>query len=334
MENASTRVAKLKEKADAESSAAIISDVEHRGAAATYALVATLLLTAMKIGVGLYTRSVGVFSEGIHSGLDLVSAAIAFFTIREAGKPADEDHPFGHGKIETLSSLVESLLLVAASIFITFEAVSHFRHPDRIENTGWAIAVIAVSLVASVVVFVHNRKAAEITESSAIEVNALHFFADAITSGGVLIALVVIAVTGWTWIDPLIALAIAVYILAISWKQVTRSISELTDKVLPPEEIARAEKILASFRPRVIEAHDLKTRKSGVHRHFSFHLLFCGKATVEESHTICDEMEAALEKEFPGCVVTIHVEPCGHPGSPIPPRCTRTTSGKCEASRA
>ncbi|MBC7385826.1 MAG: cation transporter [Cryobacterium sp.] len=288
---------------------------------------------AIKLAVGIWAHSVGLFSEGIHSALDLVSAAIAFFTIREAGKPADEDHPFGHGKIETLSSLVESLLLVVASVFIVMEGLKHVKNPEPLEHAGYAIATIGTSLFISYFVYLHNAKAARQTDSSAIEVNALHFLADAVTAGGVLIALVAIHYTGAMWLDPAIAFLIAGYILAISWRQVVRSVRELTDRVLPSAEVASAEKILASFKPRVIEVHELRTRKSGAHRHFDFHAIFCGKMTVNESHFVCDEMEDELQAEFPGSLVSIHVEPCGHPGVPIPAHCSRTTSGVCEANR-
>lgn len=273
-----------------------------------------------------------MISEGIHSGLDLVSAAVAFFTIREAGKPADHDHPFGHGKFETLSSLVESLLLLAAAGFIVLEALDHVRNPVPIQHSGYAIAVIGVSLVVSVWVYFHNARAAKITESSAIEVNAYHFLADAVTSAGVLFALLAIELTGAFWIDPAVAFGIAIYILAISWKQISRSVHELTDKVLPAEEIQRAEEILNAFKPRILEVHDIRTRRSGVARHFNFHVLVCGLLSVRESHEVCDEMEAALTAEFPDCLVSIHVEPCGQPESPVPSSCDRTVDRKCEAS--
>jgi cation diffusion facilitator family transporter len=287
----------------------------------------------MKLGVAQYSHSVGVLSEGIHSSLDLVSAAIASYSIREAGKPADREHPYGHGKIETLSSLLESVLLVLASGFIVSEGISHIKHPAVVEHTGSAILTIAISLVISFIVFRHNARAGEVTESSAIQVNALHFFADAITSAGVLVALVAIRYTGATWIDPLIAFLIAGYILAISWRQIKQSIEELTDRRLPLAEVERARTILESFKPRIMEAHELKTRKSGIHRHFNFHAVVCGKLSVAESHDVCDEMEHSLEAEFPNSAISIHVEPCGHPGSALPARCFRTASGKCEAGK-
>jgi cation diffusion facilitator family transporter len=295
------------------------------------ALGAALFLTVLKIGVAVWSGSVGVLSEGIHSGLDLVSASIAAYSIREAGKPADHEHPYGHGKIETLSSLIESVLLVLASIFIVAEGISHLRHPTTIEHTGYAIATIGISLVVSYLVFRHNAKAGRLTDSSAIQVNALHYLADAVTSAGVLVALSAIHFTGAAWIDPAIAFLIAIYILGVSWRQLRRSVEELTDVRLPNSEVDRARAILESFKPRIMEAHELKTRRSGTHRHFDFHALVCGRLSVAESHEVCDEMESRLEREFPGAQINIHVEPCGHPGAALPSRCFRTASGKCEA---
>lgn len=304
-----------------------------RSRAASTALGAALSLTALKFGVAAYSHSVGVFSEGIHSALDLVSAAIAAFSIREAGKPADHEHPYGHGKFETLSSLFESLLLVLASVLIVAEGIAHLRNPHPIEHAGYAIATIAVSLVVSYLVYLHNAKAGKETDSSAIQVNALHFLADAVTSAGVLFALVAIHLTGAIWIDPLIAFLVAFYILGVSWRQVKRSVEELTDRRLPLAEVARAREILDGFKPRIMEAHELKTRRSGIHRHFNFHALVCGRMSVVESHEVCDEIEDRLEGEFPGSHVSIHVEPCGHAGSELPARCFRTATGKCEAGK-
>jgi len=303
-----------------------------RSRAASAAFFAAFFLTAIKLSVAVYSGSVGVLSEGIHSALDLVSAGIASYSIREAGKPADREHPFGHGKIETLSSLLESILLVLASVFIVLEGAAHIRTPVVPEHTGLAIATIAISLVISYIVFRHNSNAGAATGSSAIQVNALHFLADAITSAGVLVALTAIHFTHAAWIDPVIAFLIAIYILGISWRQIKSSIEELTDRRLPLAEVARAREIMESFKPRIMEVHELKTRRSGVHRHFDFHALVCGRMSVVESHEVCDEIEAHLEAEFPGSFISIHVEPCGHPESALPPRCFRTATGKCEAA--
>ncbi len=251
-------------------------------------------------------------SEGIHSLLDLVSAAVAFVTIRAAGKPADHDHPFGHGKIETLSSLFESLLLIAAAAWIVVEGIAHLRNPVPIQHEGLAIATIAISLVASYVVYRHNLHAARVTESSAIHVNALHFLSDVVASAGVLVGLVLIHYTGWLIIDPLMAFGVAAYIVAISYKQVKRALLELTDIQLPAEEIVTIRRILDGFKEKTIEAHDLRTRKSGTTRHIDFHLVVCGEMSVHESHEVCDQMEGRIMERFPSASVNIHVEPCSH----------------------
>ncbi len=252
----------------------------------------------------------GVFSEGIHSALDLISATVAFFTVREAGKPADSEHPFGHGKIETLSSLFESLLLIAAAVLIFSEAFRHLRHPEPLQHPDLAVAMIAVSLVASYFMYRHNLKAAQNTESSALHVNALHFLADVVASAGVLAGLILLRLTGWLLIDPLIAFGIAIYILLISAQQVKNALLELTDTRLPESEVDAIQAIFKEFQQRAIDFHDLRTRKSGATRHIDFHLTLCGKLTVHASHAFCDEIESRILERFPSASVNIHVEPC------------------------
>jgi cation diffusion facilitator family transporter len=267
-------------------------------------------LTALKLGTAYLSNSVGVLSEGIHSFLDLVSAALSFFTVREAGKPADHDHPFGHGKIETLSSLFESLLLALAAGLIVYEGIEHLYNPEPVRHQGLAIAVIIFSVILSYIVFRHNASAAQETESSALHVNALHFLSDVVASLGILVGLILMRLTGWLIIDSLLAFAVAGYILIVSVKQVKVALQELSDTQLPDEEIQRIWSILKLFRARSIEAHDLRTRKSGATRHIDFHLVVCGHLTVERSHSICDEIESQLLDVFPRASVNIHVEPC------------------------
>ena len=276
---------------------------------------ATVVLTLLKFGVASLSGSVGVFSEGVHSLLDLISAALAFFTIREAGKPADWDHPFGHGKFETLSSLVESLLLIVAAGWICYEGLLHFRHPQEVQYQGLAIATVSISLVLSYIIYRHNYQASIATDSSAIRVNALHFFSDVVASAGVLLGLVLLKFTGWLFLDPLLAFAVALYILLISWKQVKSALLELTDTQLPAFEVGRIHKMIDQFSDQVIEAHDLRTRKSGATRHVDFHMVVCRDMTVQESHRVCDEIEAKLGEALSNISVNIHVEPCEEPGT-------------------
>jgi cation diffusion facilitator family transporter len=282
--------------------------VRHR--AATLALLATVGLTAGKLGVAALSGSVGLLSEGVHSFLDVVSASLSYFTVREAIKPADADHPFGHGKIETLSSLFESLMLVAAAGLIVYEGVEHLSHPAPLQHQGWAMGVMVVSIAASYWVYRHNLSASHETESSALKVNALHFLSDVVASIGVLVGLVALKLTGWLVIDPIIAFAVAAYILLISVRQVKEALSELSDQQLPESEIEEIRRIISTFEGRTIEAHDLRTRRSGAFRHIDFHLVVCGHMSVNESHAVCDEIELKICERFPAASVNIHVEPC------------------------
>lgn len=282
--------------------------VRHR--AASLALAATIGLTVFKLGVAKLSGSVGILSEGVHSFLDLISASVSYFTVREAIKPADADHPFGHGKIETLSSLFESLLLVAAAGWITYEGVQHFTHPMPIHHEGLAMVTMVISIVISYAVYRHNLGASVSADSSALRVNALHFLSDVVASIGVLVGLVLLKLTGWLLIDPIMAFCVAAYILLISVKQVKVALQELSDLQLPEREIEEVRVIVSQFEGRTIEAHDIRTRKSGATRHIDFHLVVCGHMSVNESHAVCDEIEMRICDRFPGASVNIHVEPC------------------------
>lgn len=283
---------------------------ELRNRAALIALTATVLLTALKLIAAFISGSVGVFSEGVHSFLDVISAGVSVVTVRQAIKPADDDHPFGHGKIETISSLFEAILLILAAVLICYEGVDHWHHPQEIRYTGFAIAVTSVSILVSYIVYRHNLSASHATESSALRVNALHFLSDVVASIGVLFALVIMKWTGWWEIDPITAFLVAGYILFVSAQQVKHALLELSDIQLPPAEIKRIAEIIQGFHGQIIDSHDLRTRRSGSVRHIDFHLTICGVLTVNASHDVCDRIEEKIMEEFPGSSVTIHVEPC------------------------
>ena len=288
------------------------SSLSLRNRAASFALFVTVGLTLFKLAVASVSGSVGVLSEAIHSFLDLISAAVSFFTVREAGKPADLEHPYGHGKIETLSSLFEALLLVVAGAWICKEALEHFYHPQPIRYEGAAIIAITVSMVVSFLAYRHNLAVAERTSSPALRVNALHFLSDVVASGGILFGLLLLHFTGWYVLDAVIAFCVALYIFFISGSQVRQALFELSDSRLSDSELRAIESVLTRFREldRIDEAHDLRTRRSGAERHLDFHLVVCRYMTVEESHAVCDEIELELLKLLPGSSVNIHVEPC------------------------
>ncbi len=283
---------------------------ETRNRATRLALGVTIVLTALKFSAAYVSDSVGVMSEGIHSLLDVVSSGMAFFTVRHAIKPADEDHPFGHGKFETISALFESLLLVLAAVLIIVEGVERFQHPTELVHPGYSVAVMTLSLVASYVVYYNNLRAARGSESMALHANAMHFFADIVTSFAVLVGLVCIHLTGLVWIDAVLALIVGIYIIGMTVQQLRVAISELSDVQLPEAEVKRLRELIFESSANFVDIHDLRTRRSGVTRHIDFHMNVCGDSTVENSHRVCDEIESRIMNEYPGASVTIHVEPC------------------------
>jgi len=289
--------------------ASLIS-IKARERATRLALSVSFGLTVLKFGAAKLSDSVGVMSEGVHSSLDVISAAMAFYTVRHAVKPADEDHPFGHGKFETISALFESLLLILAAVLIIYEGVHRLLHPEPLVNPWISVAVMAISLLASYGVYRNNHRVAASEHSMALEANALHFLTDIVTSLAVLVGLLVIHWTGIIWIDPVLALMVGMYIVKMTIAQVRTALLELTDVHLPEEELQKIRDLIGLSRTQFVDMHDLRTRRSGAERHIDFHMNVCGSTSVEESHRVCDEIEARIQAEFPGTSVTIHVEPC------------------------
>ncbi len=264
------------------------------------------LLIIMKIMVGIFTGSVSIISEAIHSAIDMVAAVIAFFAVKISGNPADERHPFGHGKVENVSGVIEALLIFAASAWIVYEAVDRFIHPGETEALGLGVLVMAISAVVNIFVSRRLYKVARLTDSVALEADALHLKTDVITSAGVALGLALIWITGWHLLDPVIALLVAVIIIYESWMLLRKAFFPLLDTALSQSEM---EKLTAILDEMDVEYHDLRTRAAGHQRFVEFHLDVQGTETIETIHRQCDLIEQRLESEFRDISVIIHPEP-------------------------
>ena len=273
---------------------------------ARLSVISNSLLIAMKLGVGIITGSVSIISEAIHSSIDLVAAIIAFFAVRISGKPSDERHPFGHGKMENVSGVIEALLIFAASAWIIYEAVGRFIHPGETEALGLGVVVMAISAVVNTIVSRRLYKVARLTDSVALEADALHLKTDVITSAGVALGLALIWITGWHVLDPVIALAVAVIIIYESWMLLRKAFSPLLDTALSGAELEKLTGILTEMG---ISYHDLRTRAAGHQRFVEFHLDVPPHETIETIHRQCDMIEQRLESEFREINVVIHPEP-------------------------
>lgn len=289
--------------------------IEKREKATTLALIATSSLFVLKMVISYFSGSVGLLSEAIHTGLDLLSSLVTFFVIRVAVQPADYNHPFGHGKIESLSAMFEAFLLLVAAVYIVYEGISKWLTPGHhIHYVGWGLVVIAISVVVNLLVYLQNRNVAISEESIAIETNAFHFLTDVFSSLAVFLSLALVHFTGWSFWDPLVALLIAVYIFWIGVLQFKKCVSELSDTALPADEVTLIEGTIEKHKHQYLSYHDLRTRKAGAARHVDLHLELCSEQRVFEAHEVCDEIEEDLMAQFKEVQANIHVEPCGHHG--------------------
>ncbi len=291
---------------------------ELRSKASNLALTATILLTVIKLLTAYISGSASLLSEGVHSLMDLFSALLTAFTVRESIKPADEEHPFGHGKMETVSSLFEGCLLIGAAFFIFSEAVSHLQTPQAITHQPLAIGVLLFSLAINWFVFQYNLAASKTANSSALKVNAFHFLSDVLSSLAVLVGLITIYFTQLYIVDSIMCAIVGCIILIIAIPQVKTAITELIDNKLPEEDILLIKNIILNHKKNFFQFHNLKTRKSGFNKHINFTLTVCGMMSVNEAHQLCHTVENDLLKEVPESFISIQIEPC----KKITPNCS------------
>jgi cation diffusion facilitator family transporter len=273
---------------------------------ARLSVLSNSLLIILKVVVGIVSGSVSILSEAIHSSLDLIAAIIAFFAVKVSGNPADDRHPFGHGKVENVSGVIEALLIFVASAWIVYEAVGRFIHPGETEALGLGVLVMAISAVVNTIVSRKLYKVAKLTESVALEADALHLKTDVITSAGVAVGLALIWITGWHVLDTVIALLVAVIIIYESWMLLRKAFSPLLDTALSQSEMKKLTGILEEMEVRY---HGLRTRAAGHQRFVEFHFDVPAHETIETIHRQCDVIEERLEREFRDISVIIHPEP-------------------------
>ncbi len=278
-----------------------------------------VVLTGMKLVVGLATGSLGILSEAAHSALDLVAAVVTFFAVRVSARPADREHTYGHGKVENLSALFETLLLLATCVWIVKEAIDRLFHRHvEVEATIWAFAVMIISIVID---FSRSRALSRVAkkyDSQALEADALHFSTDIWSSSVVLVGLALVVVsqrTGLVWLrraDAVAALGVAVIVVWVSIQLGRRTIAELLDEIPrgTRDEVQRALRL-----PGVTEVVRVRLRRSGPDSFADVTLRVTRDTTLESGHAIADAAELAVQRLLPGADVMVHIEPAG-PGAP------------------
>lgn len=275
---------------------------------ARLSIISNSVLIILKFSVGMLSGSVSIISEAIHSFMDLLASIVAFFSVRISDTPADTRHPYGHGKFENISGVVEALLIFIAAFWIIYEAVNKIIHPTEVERIGLGFIVMIVS--ATVNIFVSRRlyRVAKETDSVALEADALHLKTDVYTSIGVATGLFLMWVSGIHLVDPIIAILVAVLILKESFELFSKAYAPLLDLALPEADVAQISGIIQKRCTSEMSFHDLRTRKAGNYKYIDFHLNLDPDKTVREAHEICDRIEEDIKKAFDNSEVTIHVE--------------------------
>lgn len=272
-------------------------------------ILAALITIGMKSTAYLLTGSVGLLSDALESGVNLFAAVTAYLALWYAAKPADSGHTYGHEKIEYLSSGLEGVLILVAGLVTAGYALNRLIHPRELEDleigTLIALAASGVNLVVARILLVQGRK----HRSIVLEADGKHLMSDVWTSVGVVGGLGLVLLTGWTPLDPLLAIAVGLNIMWTGGELIRRSFDGLMDHAIPPEEQDRIREVIRTTLPAGADFHGLRTRQAGSRRFIEFHLLIDGDMSVRNAHHVAHKVEETLIAALPGLEVTIHVEP-------------------------
>ncbi|GGL62122.1 cation diffusion facilitator family transporter [Sporolactobacillus putidus] len=276
---------------------------------ALLSVLSNALIVLLKIIVGIYTGSIAVLSEAIHSSIDLMASAITFFSVRLSNRPADKIHPYGHGKVENISGTIETLLIFVAGIWIIYECANKLVRLEPVQLP--LLGVLVMLLGAALNFFVSGiiRKSAERTHSVAMKSNAFHLVTDVYTSLGVAAGLLLAGLTGWSFFDPAIGIVLAFFIMFEAAKLIRESFPPLMDARLLPKEERRIRRIIESHQKEYIEFHNFRTRRSGHDVYIEFHLVVPSHLEIDTVDELCDRMEDDIKKEIPNAQILIHSEP-------------------------
>ena len=278
---------------------------------ALLSIISNVTLSILKIIAGIISGSLSIISEAIHSMSDLVASFLTMFSVIKSSKPADKDHPYGHGKYEDLSGFIEGLLIVLAACFIIYEAAKKIILPEhnQIESNIGIIVMLFAAIINYIVSSLLIKTAKE-TDSISLYADGEHLRTDIYSSLGVFLGLLLIKITGYSILDSIVALIVAVFIYKTGYNLSKKALWNLLDHSLSEEENEKIKTIIQKFYPSAkLKENSLKARQVGPNRDIDFILLFEGNISICECHKICEEIEAEIYKIYPNSSISIHSEP-------------------------
>lgn len=303
-----------------------IEITRRKSRAALLAICCNITLVSIKLVVGVLSGAISIVAEAAHSFVDLLAAFMAYYAVRKSGAPPDDSHNYGHGKVENLSGAVESVLILCVAVWIVYESVHKLIIGGQPDYLLYGMVCMAISVTSNIFVSRHLYKVAEATQSPALKADALHNEADIWTSGGVLVGLILIKITGWNLLDPIIAIAMAMVIFREGLKLTKANISDLIDSnIAEDEDIIK--KLIARHK-QIVSVHKLRTRRSGGNKHVDMHMVFDSDVSLREAHELCHHIERDIKVEIDAYDLVIHCEPCYEREDFQ--ECPRLKDGKCD----
>ena len=278
---------------------------------AALSITSNIILSALKIVTGVFSGSLSIISEAIHSLSDFVASILTFFSVMKSSKPADKDHPYGHGRYEDMAGFIEGLLIVFAALFIIFEASKKILFGINMDNENiLGISVMLIAVILNIAVSSLLFRVAKETNSISLYADGEHLRTDVYSSLGVLVGLIIIKVTGYTLLDPIIAILVAVFIFRTGFSISKKAGSNLLDHSIPVENINKIKDVIKAHSESVsLKRNSIKTRQVGPTKDIDMILQFPECTSICEYHKICDEIEKEIQALYQNCSISIHAEP-------------------------
>ena len=287
----------------------LMRSISTRTGAVKLSMAVIICLIILKVIVSIISSSISIYAQAADSLLDIFSIGITLIALNMSVAPADEEHPFGHGKAEGLAAMIQAILVLGAGGFIIYSAIQRIIHSTVIEPDK-GILVMLISIITSLFLSRHLRRVAKATGSTAIDASARNISADVYSAAGVLLGLLMVRLTGFVILDPIIALIMAGFVLKAGYQVTIRAIHELIDHALPKEEQKILNDCLSVHTTQLVSYHAVRSRRAGNERFIDLHLVMPRNFSVENAHAMCDHLEQDIKNKITSANVIIHTEPC------------------------
>lgn len=272
-------------------------------------IAAAVTTIALKLSAWALTGSVGLLSDALESLVNLVAAVVALIALTVAAQPADDDHAYGHGKAEYFSSATEGILIFVAALGIIAAAINRLVHPQPLERLGLGLGISVLATLVNLGVALVLLRAGKQHRSITLEADAHHLMTDVVTTVGVLIGVGAVSITRWEWLDPVVALAVGLWIVKTGVSLVARSLQGLLDAGVPKDQRVKLVELLDGYRADGVQWHALGTRVAGARVFVTVHVLVPGTWTVQRGHDLCEEIESRIRHTLGMATVFTHLEP-------------------------